>query len=342
MQTTRNPRLSDAIDEYLLTRLAAGIAPSTIAQNKVHLLQFLAEVGNIQVTNLNARHVDMIFTFWAGKATGTINASASSLRTFMDWAARRGMTPRGVDLLAGYRRHRKVAEPNRAMVPVDKFPVLLDAARHPRDRMVTALGLYLFLRQSEMRTLRIGDIDLTNQEVAVTVHKTKQFDRMPICSELDTELRQWLTWYAEQKGPLQREWYLVPSKDHVPFTRNKETGRWEPDGDKPARLKPTTPMSSPHRIVQTALAELGYETFQEGVHTLRRSGARARFDALREQGYDGALQEVRAMLHHASVAMTELYLGIHVERLRRNESVKGRPLYPTIAHSADKVVRIAK
>jgi integrase len=338
----RNPRLSDAIDDYLLTRRAAGIAPSTIAQNKSHLLQFLAEVGNIQVANLHTRHIDMVFQRWAANSTGTINASASSLRTFMDWAARRGMTPRGVDLLAGYRRHRKVPETSRTLVPVDKFPVLLDTAKHPRDRMVMALGLYLFLRQSEMRTLRIGDVDLTNQEVAVTVHKTKQFDRMPICAELETELRQWLTWYSEEKGPLQREWYLVPSKDHVPFTRDPLTKRWLPDTDKPARLKPASPMATPHRIVQRSLASLGYETFQEGVHTLRRSGARARFDALREQGYDGALQEVRAMLHHASVAMTEHYLGIHVERLRRNESVKGRPLYPTIAHSADKVVRIAK
>jgi hypothetical protein len=36
------------------------------------------------------------------------------------------------------------------------------------------------------------------------------------------------------------------------------------------------------------------------------------------------------MLHHASGEMTEHYLGLHTERLRRNESVKGRPMYPSI------------
>jgi integrase len=266
MPATTNYRLGEAIEEFLLTRRASGIAPSTVAQNRVHLSQVLTEIGNIQVRNLTARHVDMVFASWTSKAPSTLNTQTSTLKTFLQWCGRRGLLPRGDDIMAAYVRRRKEPEKQRLQVPVDKFPALLDAATHPRDRMVVALGLYLFLRQSEIKTIRIGDVDFTNSEIAVTVHKTKQFDRMPISSELDAELRRYLEWYTAKCGVPEKQWFLTPSKYSVCATWTD--GRFAHDPSKEAVIRPTRPIGSPYRIVKAVLEDLGYGTFQGRVsHT---------------------------------------------------------------------------
>ena len=63
------------------------------------------------------------------------------------------------------------------------------------------------------------------------------------------------------------------------------------------------------------------------------------FDELLERGYDGALRQVQAMLHHKSSTMTEHYLGIDLDVKRRNEALRGRAMFtaPNIAN----VVRLA-
>jgi integrase len=224
----------------------------------------------------------------------------------------------------------KVPKKDKRRVPVTKFQALLDVAEYPRDRMIIALGLYLFLRQSEMATLRIKDINLTNGEINVTVHKTGDFDIMPICSELDNELRRYLTWYTEQCDGLDPEWFLVPSRTNIGGRLNNGTF----SKGQNMKLRPERMMTKIEDVAKNALELIGHPVRDEngkglfeGIHTLRRSGARALFDEMRNQGYDGALQRVRAMLHHASGTMTERYLGISVERTQRNEALIGKSMF---------------
>lgn len=103
-----------------------------------------------------------------------------------------------------------------------------------------------------------------------------------------------------------------------------------------ARLRPTRPVGTLHRIATRALDKINYptrgedgESLREGMHTLRRSAARARFDVLESLGYDGAIRHVQTMLGHATMAMTEHYLGLHLDRVKRNELVRGRPMFST-------------
>jgi integrase len=65
-----------------------------------------------------------------------------------------------------------------------------------------------------------------------------------------------------------------------------------------------------------------------GGHVLRRSGARALFDRLRHEGYDGALKRVQSMLGHSNSVISERYLSLGVERLQRNEMLAGKPMFP--------------
>jgi len=86
-------------------------------------------------------------------------------------------------------------------------------------------------------------------------------------------------------------------------------------------------------VVKRAMRRIGHEPHGSGMHTLRRSGARALFDRLRHEGYDGALMRVSSMLGHADTKTTEIYLGLSIERQQRNELIAGKAMFPDMTES---------
>lgn len=314
--------LSDAIDEFNAYRTSAGYAKNTIVAGRDTLRRFLACVGNVQLRSLGAHHGEMFLAWMHGKGykPATINLQVSMLSRFFKWARDRRLMGANQNPLATT-PYQKVPERARRRVPVKDFTRLLDAAEAPQERVLLALGLYLFLRSSEVVRLKVGDVDLDAGEVRVFQPKTKQMDVMPICAELDTELRAWMTWYTrDQDAPLEAGWYLVPSRK--PRRIGEEiTG---PD------LRPERQMSNTSLKVQRALRAIGWDVTGddgEGMHTLRRSGARAWFDELAAHSRDDALRKVASMLHHKSVLQTEHYLGLDVDKEKRDDLLRGTPMF---------------
>lgn len=336
MKTT----LQAATDEYLYHRESQGISKATLRNDGYALRQLITIVGNIYVENVTARHVDTYFTSCAKtQGAATRRLYHGNLDRFFRWCASTGKSPRYHNPLE-QRRAPKVEEKERRRLHVSQFPALLDATTHARNRMALSLGLYLFLRASEMASLRIRDVDLQAGTILVTVHKSRKQDLMPISRELSGELRRWLTYYTTEQGPLNPDWYLVPAKT-PPILLGERRGE--------AKLKPTVSVRKLEQPVQEALVAIGWMTPSrpkhrtltgisgegEGIHTLRRSGARALFDVLVETGgtYDGAGRTVQAMLHHAWFATTEHYLGITVDKERRNALLTGETMFPNLTES---------
>lgn len=224
-------------------------------------------------------------------------------------------------------------------MPVIDFNRLLDSTEDPRDRIVVAIGLYLLLRESEIRLLKVGDVDLASGTVSVVIPKSSKSDDMPVCVELDGELRTWLTFYSQHAGrSLRPHDALVPAWTRGAATE-REDGTWRIAPS--LRFDPSRPYSTPHRAVQSALIRCGFAThdatgksLREGVHTLRRSAARARFDALSTMGVDRALRHVQALLHHSSVSTTEKYIGLDADLRDRDEMLRGEVMFPASATSA--------
>lgn len=336
-------KLSDAIDLYTAARVGAGMARNTVRNDKQHLTKLLTSTGNIWTHDLNPQHVDNLFATEATRLSdASLNVMHSSISAFIKWCQGRGFMSRDNDPLVG-RRYRKVAPKDRLLIPPHQFAPLLDAAdsHHARDRALIALNLYLMLRQSELADLRIGDVDMEAGRITVRVHKTKQVDDMPIPLELDVELRRWITRYqAAIGGRLLPEWYLLPSRTSHAMVRGWH-GRFERAEDA-AGLRPLRPVARPHDVVKRAVTGIGYtQVTHEGCHTLRRSGARALFDELSQNGYDGALRMVQTQLHHSSSVMTERYLGLTVDRRRRDTLLTGQPMFPSL-HNEGTVVRLVK
>lgn len=327
-------RLQDAISEYVAFRKTDDVATRTVQSDEMFLRALLTETGNIFVKSINITHVQRLFAAKSESwGISTRNIAKVHLNGFFRYCRTRGWMSKDEDPVKPFKR-RKAPPRHHLRIPATKFTELLDAAEHPRDRAFVALGLFLFLRPSESITLQVRDVDLDTGYIEVYVHKTKKRDRMPITAELDAELRRYLTWYTSVHGEPHPDWLLVPAKAGGNYLRDGQTGRFQTiedaTGEHIAPLRPSQRMRNPERIVQSVLESLGYPTEREGGHTLRRSGARAYFDQLCADGYSRALKRISAMLHHDSVATTEIYLGLDVDIEERDSDLRGKPMFPQL------------
>jgi integrase len=326
--------LGDAVSLYLEHR-RTQVTNNTLLADRSALDRLVRLLGPVGVESVTAVEIDRYVTDMASTSASSRNLRVRKVRQFFSWCQRRGLvTANPVE-----RRPEREDPFDPMYIPRDRFGDLLDCTDNPRDRMVIALGLYLFLRSGEIQTIRVGDYD-SDAKMRVMIHKTGKMDHMPVSRELGDELHDYLGWYWKQTT-YEPENFLVPALRRV----NSAPHAYPGDGRfqrAPTRLEvePRVPVTKPHLIVQRALAEMGLPVFRQGGHTLRRSGARALFDSLRgREGVDGALQTVKSMLHHENVAMTERYLGVTPEREIRDARIAGKDMVPPDA--AAEVVTLA-
>lgn len=335
--------LSPAIEDYLRFRHSQDYSKHTLAVDRQVLKKFLATVGNIWCHQIADKHVTRHFdAATKTRAAHALGNDYGVLGRFFAWARHTGRMPVDCDPMYGRRRPQPVRK-ERNRVHVTDFSRLLDEAGKisPRDRALIAVLLYTLMRDSELCSLRIRDLDLQSGSLNVRVHKSRLEDRMPVSLELDREMRRWLTTYTEQVGHLDPGYFLIPARGVSPV--HNELGRI---AHHKSIYRPTKPVTNLARLVKPALHKIGFETVKldgspanEGAHTIRRSGARALFDALVDGGYDHSLRVVQSMLHHSSVQMTERYIGITADRRSRDELVRGREMYPS---TSGRVVQIAR
>lgn len=336
--------LSPAIDNYIRFRKSQDYKPGTIKVDVQVLKKFLAVNGNIYCHTITHRHVERHFEeVTRTRKSSSLKNDHGVLVRFFKWARHTGRMPVETDPMFG-RRQPKAVKRERNRIPVTQFGQLLDTAgeRDPRDRALLALLLYTLARDSEITDLRVRDLDLATGDLKIRIHKTGVEDTLPVSSELDREMRAWLTHYGAESGPLEGHHHLVPARAVHPI-RN-ELGQIT---HHLSTYRPEKRIRAAGRVVSPVLERMGFPVVNddgsaahEGAHTIRRSGARALFDDLSANGYDHGLRIVQSMLHHASVTMTEQYLGITADRKTRDELIRGRAMY---SHSREgSVIKIAR
>lgn len=333
------PALSDAGQDYLAFLEARGLAKSTVTTNRNVINHALRSWGDIPIEEVKPMHVDQLFI---GKSwsTGTKNIYLIGLRNFLKYCRTHGYLPADYDPTTGWKTN-TLEKREKTWLTLPVLGALLDATTHARDRIFIAIGIYTFMRASEIIDLKWKDVDLINNEIHIYRFKTKQADQLPICAELRYELVAWATYYHNECGPLDSDWYVVPSRGPAPMRGVSGERRLVPTGA-PHPLRPTVKIGRPQRIVKDAMRRIGIDKKGDGCHVLRRSGARSLFEELREQGYDGSARRVQSMLGHASVITTEVYLGIDNERRQRNEMLAGRSMFKEVNPSANLQLPAAK
>ena len=343
MEAWMRELLSDGIDAYLRFRRSQNYSKGTLNSDQQVLKRFLAVNGNIWCHVITDKHVERHFEEASKTRQGaSLKNDHGVLVRFLKWARHTGRMPVDSDPTFG-RRQPKAVERERNRLPVHDFPRLLDEAeaKEPRDRALVAVLLYTLMRDSEVTSLRVRDVDLNGGWIRATIHKTHQEDLVPISSELDGELRCWLTRYTNMVGVLQPHYFLIPSRGVHPV--HGEGGRITHHA---SVYRPEKQIRAAGRIVTPLLERFGFPTvdqdgkpLNEGAHTIRRSGARALFDRLVEGGYDHGLRVVQSLLHHKSLTMTERYIGISADRRSRDEILRGHMMYPKEHENVIELVR---
>lgn len=322
-------RMSEAITEYLAFRRAHGDKPNTLSNHGQVLRKAQQCWGDILISSIRAEHVSRLFTQneWA---PSTRNLYLGNIKGFFAWARSMRYMARDFDPCERWGSVR-VPDSEALRIDVHRFAEVLDAAPHPRDRAIIALGLFTLSRGSEVSNFRIQDLDLGNGTLRIYRQKTGDLDTLPVASELAGEMGRYLIWYRQDQGVLRPDWFLVPAK-------NPDAWEQGPDGrlvrsNVMASVKPTVREGKPYRAVQRALGSMGYDRKNVGLHTLRRSGARALADRLRSEGYDSALLRTGSLMGHRDTKMTERYIGWHLERSQRNAMLSGQSMYPEMEAS---------
>lgn len=321
--------LSPALDDYLFHRKSKKKARATLRGDEVVLRRLLRVVGNLYVENITEEHIDRYFQAAGEKRNArSLGVDTAVLRGFFAWAIRTRRAGRGDNPMAD-REKPSFAPREWRGISVGQIPALLDSAKSPRDRILLALAAYTLGRGVELTTLKRRDVHLDDGWISYKIPKTFKVDQIPITEELDEELRRWLTYYSQQCGSLDMNWFLVPT-----MTRPRLGGDRKiiPNSQ---RLNPIRSITDAHRIAQAALAAVGLplrdedgKSFGEGMHTLRRSVARGLYEQLREEGDPNPVETVRAVLNHATEKQTRDYIGLQSDREHRDLRLKGKPMFP--------------
>jgi integrase/recombinase XerC len=280
----------DAYERHL--RLEANRSAHTVRAyvgDVVGLLDHLARLGGCDVADLDLQ----VLRGWLavlrnrGLARTTLARRSASLRTFTGWARRTGRTP--VDagaLLATPRAHRTLppvldaAEAAAVMLAAD------DAApRGVRDRALVELLYATGIRVAELVGLDLDDLDRRRRVVTVLGKGNKQ-RTVPYGLAADRALDAWLS-------------------TGRPALATEHSGAALFLGARGRRIDARAVRTVVHRRVSAVDGAPDL-----GPHGLRHSAA----THLLEGGAD--LRSVQELLGHASLATTQLYTHVSVERLR--------------------------
>lgn len=330
-------KITQTLNAFAAYRQGKDKSVNTIRLDLQTMKAFVAIIGDIVVSRITTEQVDRFFEIRkeAGLGPYGINSDVRALRMYFKFAFARDLI-RGVSPIAE-QEMRKVTRRHRLYVPPERFEELLNATANPRGRILCALGLYLWQRQGEGHLLRVGDVLLDKKNnggfVRATIPKTREIDMLPVSLRLHEELNGWtdedgikhvgwLEYYRRNLGVdrLDDNWYLVPQ-----VTR----GLYLNDGSM-NRLLPDRCLSKSHDAAKYALLRMGYADVKgEGIHTLRRSGAQAYYRLLLAEGrgHESAIRTIMALLHHADMKTTEIYLGVTADRATRDLRIEGKDMY---------------
>jgi len=242
------------------------------------------DIGELSLTALRGWLADMERR---GLARSTMARRAASARVFTEWASHRGLLEADVgDRLASPRRARRLP----TVLTQDQAASLLDSlddtsALGLRDRAIVELLYATGVRVSELARLDIDDVDSGRRTVRVHGKGGRQ-RVVPYGVPAERALG---AWRSEGRPHLARE-----GSGPALFL-----------GERGGRIDPRTV----RRVVHDSLARV--EGLPDlGPHGLRHSAA----THVLEGGAD--LRAVQELLGHASLATTQVYTHVSVERLR--------------------------
>ncbi|MES5380098.1 recombinase XerC [Mycolicibacterium conceptionense] len=280
----------DDFDEYLALQCGRSAHTRRAYRGDLRAL-FDFTGGGLDTVTLPTLRSWLAAQAGAGTARTTLARRTSSVKTFSTWAARRGLLTEDVAArLQVPKAHRTLPAVLRRDQAIDAMEALNSAVREGdplalRDRLIVEMLYATGIRVSELCGLDIDDIDTARRVLQVLGKGNKQ-RTVPFGEPAQVALTAWLT-------------------EGRPALATADSGPALLLGARGKRLDPRQARTVVH---QTVSAVDGAPDI--GPHGLRHSAA----THLLEGGAD--LRIVQELLGHTSLATTQLYTHVTVDRLR--------------------------
>ncbi|WP_461024623.1 tyrosine recombinase XerC [Thalassiella azotivora] len=297
-RVTLPPELASALGDFArFLRAERNRSPHTVRAYVADVGLLLARAAEEGAGRLDDLDLPTLRAWLAGMtanglARSTIARRASAARTFTAWAQRTGRAAQDPALrLSAPKRERHlptVLRRDQAAALLELAAVRADdgAPGHLRDRAALELLYGTGIRVAELVGLDVDDVDLDRRTLRV-VGKGDRERVVPFGVPADRAVRA----YLGRGRPR-----LVVTGSGPALLLGARGRRWD---QRQVRV-----------VVQRLLTELG-EDLRTGPHGLRHSAATHLLDG----GAD--LRSVQELLGHASLATTQVYTHVSVERLRR-------------------------
>lgn len=280
--------MEEWVDAFLLQLQNKNFSPMTIKSYRADLEEFLSFCAqrNIrevsQFTSTNIRSFLAALQTQKNPARNTMLRKIASLRSFAAYLLEQGELLRNPFKLLPAPKRQKILP---KFLTVPETEQLLDTAAHtkmaPRDRALFELMYSSGLRRSEVVGLKISDVDFFNGIVKVFGKGSKE-RLVPVTDEALAAIKDYL---ACRKNPQSQE-ALFLNRNGKPLT-----------GDGLAYIFKNTAIAA-HLVRKVT------------PHSLRHSFA----THLLNNGCD--LRSLQEMLGHKSLAATQVYTHVSVEKLK--------------------------
>jgi integrase len=324
------PSLHAGVLDYLDALRAAGASPGTVKQYRSVLMRLVRAYPDRQLGGMTTTDLAQFLYGPKGAAVGRAPATVGSLRAAMNslfaYAHQQGWIRNPPAVPTTVIRTRK-ARPMISSMPTRLTPaqlgLMIQRAEDPITRGILAVAINTALRISDVRKIRMQDIDFQTREIYIWIQKTGEFDAFPISLDLEEELQDYLLWYTAETGT------TFMHRDHYLFPGWTKTGGVDPVTNAALyRPDPTKNIKYDwaHAKLRRTFELCGIEVApREAWHVIRRSVARIYFDGLRqEMSHDHALRQTAALLRHKNMETTERYLGMQAEIRARDDSLRGK------------------
>ena len=324
--------MAELMDKYLSMQRNRGKAASTLANERSTIRKLAAHWDGQRraPSRLDAEALEDFVYGPGGLSERTPNADTFNrelvhIRRFVKWLIdRREVQPGTHEVLAPRPRTPKQF----VRITLLQIQHMIDTCDDPYERWIIALASQTLGRESELLRLRFAHFHEDTMTIDWYRPKTRDRDSMFMTDALASELRRWKLTLQESVGrPATGEWFAVPRRWKLgegagyAYRQNENVAVYSPDQPRKAKLAPIV-QRHVTRITGIPAAELK----GQGVHIIRRSGARALYDRLVEERHPDPLRVVMAVLGHANPQVTERYLGIKADRERRNALLAGSRL----------------
>lgn len=242
----------------------------------------------------------------------TFNNYVAKIRSFIQYLNQRRIIDDPFVLDACQPAKMKERRPFLRLKPAE-MELVIDMTEKPWDRWVMAFSYLTGGRITELRSRRVGDFNWAERTVEWQRAKARRkvHDTLPASQRLVDEYLRWMEHY-QAKGGVTEDSFLIPRRALSGGTM------YVPDQAASAQAI--------GRVIKKYMGEVGGLTADElhgqANHMTRRAGGHSLFWHLvtvEKMSFAEAADITRSWMGHEDVKTTMLYIGVDLERLRRDE-----------------------